>query len=131
MKKLIVGLVAAVMLAAGLVSASGTTASAAAYPGSCATTTSAIGLGPYKGKAKVFVRVLSNRCGKPKGKIDFTFVNKGNGNSLHFRRDYSGGERTYTFKSLNRGRYSALVTYLPPTGSMFKPSTNKTKVTVN
>lgn len=128
MKKLIVGMVATVMVAAGLVAASGTSASAAPYPGTVQTRTSAVGLGPFTGKAKVYVRVISD-SGKPKGTVNLTFVNRKSGASTSFNRDYGGSAKTYTF-DVNKGRYSVLVTFVPPDDSKWKPSTAKTKVRV-
>ena len=129
MKKLIIAMGAAVMVAAGLVAASGTTASAAPYPGTVRTSTSAVGLGPFKGVAKVYVRVISD-SGKPKGEVNFTFVNRKSGKSTSFSRGYDGRAKTYTF-DLNKGRYSVLVTFVPNEGSKWKPSTAKTRVKVN
>ncbi|WP_395690758.1 hypothetical protein [Nocardioides sp.] len=129
MKKFIIGLVATVMVAVGLVATSEVTASAAPYPGTVATSTSAVGLGPFRHKAKVFVRVISN-SGKPHGRLNFTFVNKKSGKVKSFSRQYGGGGHTYTFSPLKKGKYGVLVTFMPRNGSKWKPSTGKTHVKV-
>ena len=129
MKRFIVGVLAAVMVAAGLVATSEVTASAAPYPGTVKTSTSAVGLGPFKGKVKIYVRVISD-SGKPKGTLNFTLVNRKSGKTVSFNRQYDGSAHTYKQGDVKKGRYTVLVTFVPPDGSKWKPSTTKTRVTV-
>ncbi|MFJ9317616.1 hypothetical protein ACIRN4_25735 [Pimelobacter simplex] len=72
MKKLVLGLLAAVLLSAGLVAVQGTAAHAGPYPGTVATTTKAkVGkVGPGK-RAKLTVRVKAGAA-KPTGKVRVT-----------------------------------------------------------
>jgi hypothetical protein len=122
-------MVVAVMVAAGLVATSEVAATAAPYPGTVKTSTSAVGLGPFHGKAKIYVRVISD-SGRPKGRLDFTLVNRKSGMTVSFSRQYDGSAHTYTLGGVKRGRYTALVTFVPPDGSKWKPSTAKTRVKV-
>ena len=129
MKKLIVGLVATMMVTLGLVATSEVTATAAPYPGSVRTSTSAVGLGPFQGRAKVFVRVISP-SGKPKGALNFTFVNRKSGKTFSFNRNYGGSPHTFSFGGLAKGTYTVLVTFNPGSSSKWKASTSRTRVRV-
>lgn len=130
MKKLILGLLSAVLILGGLVATSEVTASAAPYPGTVKTKVIAAGIqGNHKGAAGVFVKVSSFGHGKPSGHLSFTFVNKRTGKVYSFGRSYDGAKKYY-FSGLKRGKYSISVLYSPPSGSKYKPSSAKAFVKV-
>lgn len=129
MKKLIVGMIAAALMTTGLVAAGQTAATAAPYPGTVATSTQAAGVTTRAPRAKVFVKVTSPE-GRPSGRLTFTFVRAKGGTTYTFGRSYQKKASTYTFGGLKPGRYTVLVSFVPPESSKYKPSNGKARVWV-
>lgn len=131
MKKLIVGMIAALLVMGGLVSATQTSASAAPYPGTVRTKTIAAGVHARPHHAIIYVKVTSYGHGAPTGHVSFTFVNKSNGKVYTFDRAYSGSPAKYHFGGLSAGTYAVSVVFTPPDGSKYKASAAKCGVKVS
>lgn len=132
MKKIVAGIIGAVVMTSGLtaVTASSADAGVAPYPGTVKTRTIAVGLRSKQPHvAKVFVKVTSYGNGKPTGRLEFTFVKRANGKNYTFSRGYDGVHR-YKFHGLQSGTYAAVVNFVPPDNSVYRPSSAKTRVTV-
>ncbi|MCD4533738.1 hypothetical protein LRP67_06555 [Nocardioides sp. cx-169] len=131
MKKLIVGLLAAFLMASGLVAFSGTSATAACPYTSCINTNTALG-GPAsvrKGKKATFnIKVTAKRgTAKPVGRIKVTIKKNGGGYSQVVNKSVSGARsvKAATRKLTKVGTYTVTVKYTPKAGSVFKASTKK------
>ncbi|WP_139977444.1 Ig-like domain repeat protein [Nocardioides litoris] len=139
MKRLVLGLLATLLVAAGLVSASSTPASAACPYTNCIQT-SLNSEGPRvirqgkKATIKVGVRAAGNVY--PTGTVRFTVYKKGQRGSIFQRtKNVSPAERyvsrtRFTTPRLSPGTYTIRMRYTPTAGSVFKVSTNKRTLTV-
>jgi hypothetical protein len=132
MKKMIIGLFSAVLMAAGLVGVSGGSASAACtvYAGCVDTKTKASGPDSVEKGLKALV------CGKVKvkgsnadatGRLKFNVTRNRGGYSFQRGVDYSGGKVCIkTSKLTKTGGFSVTVKYKPTAGSAFNPSNDDT-----
>jgi hypothetical protein len=127
MKKFTTGVIVAIFMAAGLVAAAGTTATAGdPYPGSVPTQTTAT----YKAVVKhchhqegeVSVTAAGNAM--PTGRLRFTFTHAGGSPSHSKTVPYHGGVVRYRSSAglCTRGRWTMTVTYLPRPGSIYQSS---------
>ncbi|MDP3892488.1 hypothetical protein [Nocardioides sp.] len=127
MKKFLATAVATVFVASGLVALAGTSASADPYPGTVPTNTVAKAKNRKVGQ-KVVVRVAVTAPGnvKPTGRVDIVVKRKIKGTFVVLRtvtRNYSGDAKTYKAgKVRKRGKYRAVVKFVPPETSMFQRS---------
>ena len=126
MKKLLVGLIAAILMAGGLVATTSVSAQAAPYPGTVKTMTKASSQ-PAKARHASIKVSLSSKSGKPKGNLTFTFVNKKTGKSVSFKKGAKSGAFSFGLKP---GNYTVTVRFIPKKGSKWKPSSSKTSVKV-
>lgn len=117
MKKLIVNLLAAVLMAAGLVGVSGSTANAACpqYTGCATTSTTAnAGVGPAR-RANIRARVAAAGV-TPKGTVLIRVINRRTGrvvfSTSRWLRD---GRASVATQQLRRGPYKAVISYNPGT----------------
>jgi hypothetical protein len=130
MKKLIVSLLVAFLMAAGLVAASGSAASAARcpYTGCIPTDTSGKAIDVRKpGKVRTTFRVGTNGNVVPKGAVKI--VIKGNGVYRSKVVRYPGTNRA-SFRGLPRGSFQVFMKFIPARGSAFGRSAQTTVVTV-
>lgn len=127
MKKFVVGLIAALMVAAGLVAVSGASASAKACPyGGCLPTYTFIDA-PAKvarhHKATICVRVGSQGNGHPKGKVTVKVVRSNGGFKFVDTKRYSGGRECFTTPKLHkRGDYNVNAIFDRKPGSRWQDS---------
>ncbi|MBZ5738481.1 hypothetical protein [Nocardioides mangrovi] len=129
MKKLLIGLIAALLMSGGLV-ATATTADAAPYPGSVKTKTSAKALGARPGHARIKVKISSSKGSKdPQGTVVFVFVNKRTGATKRFFYSASDGP-VYSFSGLRAGRYVVSIKFKAKEGSKWKDSSDSVSLRV-
>lgn len=132
MKRLIIGLIAAVMMCAGLVGVSSTSANATCPYTGCVKTKTKVTVpnAPVKKghKAKVCVRVTTNGNGTPKGRVTATVVKKSDGALMWSRtKQYKGGKLCFTTpKLMKKGEYSARGVFAPYSSSVFGSSRGST-----
>ena len=129
MKKLIVGLLASFMVAAGLVAFSGTPATAACpYTACIATTTKATVPARVRPKraATITVRVTPARSGNAAVRGSLTVTVKGPRYSKVIRTSYTGAaKRVRTTRLVRKGRYTVTAKFTPPANSIYKGSTSR------
>ena len=117
MTKLISGLIAAVMTAAGLVAFSGSTAQAdPPYPGTVPTYCSASSMHPTKvhNKPRVRFRAWTAGNGVPRGTVRFRVWRKGNVVRTSYRWYHGPGVQRYRLARLHRpGRYRVVARINP------------------
>jgi hypothetical protein len=131
MKKLIVGLLASFMVAAGLVAFSSTPATAACPYTACIKTTTKVSV-PAKIKvrrnATVSFRVAPARSGNAavRGSVTVTVKRDGGGFSKVIRTSYTGGtKRVRTPRLTKTGRYGVRVVFTPARNSIYKASVGR------
>ena len=131
MKKLIAGLFAAVLTTAGLVSVSGTAASAAPYPGTVKTQPTAVAPKTVKAGKKLTVKVaVKAGATKAKGQVIVT-VKLGKKTVSKTTKAYKGKAVKVSSKKLKKaGKYTVTISFKPAKGSVYKASkvTKKFKV---
>ncbi|WP_148611827.1 Ig-like domain repeat protein [Nocardioides rubriscoriae] len=128
MKKLFAGLLAAFLLTAGLVAATGSPAQAACgnpqYPACFETktglTVSPTGNGPARRTFKATVRAVGTTA-RPVGTVTFRFKRVGGGVSFATRTLGSTGRVTITRK-FKPGKYNVTATFTGKNGSIFDDS---------
>lgn len=123
MKKMIIGLFAAILMSAGLVSFAGTSAQAACpYTGCVATTTKVSAPNSVKKGAKVTVSVkIASGNAKPTGKVTVTIKKKGF--SFSKTVNYTGSKVSVTSSKLKKsGTYKVSVSFSPKAGTVYKGS---------
>lgn len=131
MKKLIVGLLAAFLMAAGLVAVSGTTSTAAPrcpYNNCTTTNTSGKAVSPGNSRrVRVNYRVRTQGNVVPRGSVKV--IIKGNGvfRTLTFRYP---GKSAVNFGKLPRGSYQVTIKFIPGRNTTFARSSQSTVVTV-
>ncbi len=129
MKKFLVGLIAALMVAAGFVAFSGTAANAKACPyGGCLPTYTFIDA-PNKvvknHRARICVRVGSQGNGAPKGKVTIRVVRSTGGYRFIDTKSYEGGNKCFTTTKLRKlGDYSVKAIFDRKPGSRWQDSDN-------
>ncbi|WP_395657299.1 hypothetical protein [Nocardioides sp.] len=133
MKRLIIGLIASVMMCAGLVGVSTGSASASCPYTGCVETNTKVTVpnAPVKKgkKAKVCVRVTTPGSGQPKGRVTATV----DGPGLHWSRtkQYKGGQVCFTTRKINKkGTYSARGIFSPYSSTPFGGSRGETSFQV-
>ena len=122
MKKLIAAIAALVMMALGLVAASGNVTAQAGYePDSVPTQCKVASPHVKQGKrAKTTVNVTSNSDVQETGKVTITWSKRGGGFSKSKTYSYSG-KKTYTGPVMNkRGEYNSKVKFNPAPQSIHK-----------
>lgn len=114
MKKLFVGLLATLMMSAGLVALTGSTASAATcnlrYTACIATVVNNVKVNPkrkrgFRGGATVKFSVKTRGNATPRGSVTVTAVNKRGGYNQSRTLGYAGGIKTVKFSGMENGRY--------------------------
>ena len=125
MKRLIVGLISALLMTAGLVGVSQVPASACPYTGCVPTTTrvtvpnAPVARGT---RAKVCVRVTTPGSGVPQGRVTATVLGN-NGWMWSATKKYRGGQICFTSRKIKRaGEYSARGIFSPFSSSPFGSS---------
>lgn len=128
MKKFVVSLVAALLVAAGAVVVSGATASARAcqFYGGCPHTYSQVDV-PKKvlrhHRATICVKVTTQGNGKPKGRVTVKVVRASGGFSWVDTKGYDGGRVCFTTPKLHkRGGYSIAETFDRKPGTRWRDS---------
>lgn len=129
MKRLIIGLISAVLMAAGLVGVSGSSASAVCPYTGCVKTSTAVTVpnSPVTkgGKAKICVSVKTAGNGAPKGRVGVSVKRTKGGYSFVNNKKYSGGQVCFKSTTLNRaGRYAVRASFFPGANTSFGPSKN-------
>ena len=127
MKKLISVLFATVVMAAGLVVATGGSASANCTPSqysgcvSTKTTVSARSFVPKGSKATVCAKVRATGSNAtPSGRVSFTVSRNRGGYSFSSSKSFSGSKVCVTTSKLKKsGGYTVTATYKSPAGSIF------------
>ena len=131
MKKLIAALFAAVLMAAGLVVATGSTASANCDPstqyGGCTRTVTKAQVPDVAAqgeRARICARVNAvNSNAKPEGRVIFKINRKGGGYFEKQAVAYEGGKTCITTRVLNRkGKYLVVAKFQSDAGSTFTNS---------
>lgn len=123
MKKFAASVIVALLMCAGLVAASSTTASARPYIPEIRTSCNATSQGTVnknqRPKLRVAVRAQgSNRT--PRGTIKINYVRLNGGKRVSYQRAYSGSPIVYDFPPLRKpGRYRVVIRYNPPGTSPF------------
>ena len=138
MKKLIATTVVAVMMAAGLVVASGGVASAGCSPSQYAgcfktrTSVTATKKVPRGTRATICVTVtLASGSGTPNGTVLMSIKKKGSTSSVRRQIDYYGGKTCMVTRRLNKkGKYHVTALYRSPAGSVFYDSLGRTSFKV-
>jgi hypothetical protein len=130
MKKLIVGLLASFMVAAGLVAFSSTPATAACPYTACIATTTTANAAAVKVRrpATVTVRVKAARSGNTpvRGSLTVTVKRVGGGFSKVIRSSYTGSAKKVRTPRLNKkGRYTVVVRFTPARNSIYKASNGR------
>ncbi|TIC79447.1 hypothetical protein [Nocardioides sp. GY 10127] len=130
MKKLIVGLLMAVLMSAGFVATTATTANAACPYTNCkATKTHVVSAkSPKAGKLVVKAKVTSAAKAKIVGKLVIT-ITKG-GKTKKKTVAYTGSAKTVSWTGLAKGKWKVTVTFTPKSGSVYKSSSASKTVTV-
>lgn len=128
MKKLIIGLFAAILMSAGLVAFSGSTATADPYPGTVDTTTQTNANNVRQGrKATVRTDVFTAGNGTPKGHLDIVVKRDAGGFVFRTTRWYDGTtDVVQTPKLKKKGRYTVSARFDARDGSVFKNSSDST-----
>ena len=133
MKRLIIGLISALLMTVGLVGASQVPASACPYTGCVSTNTRVtVPNAPVKKgtRAKVCVRVTTPGSGVPKGRVTAT-VKGTNGWMWSATKKYRGGQVCFTSRKIKRvGTYSARGIFSPFSSSPFGSSRGSTSFQV-
>jgi len=128
MKKYLSGLIAALMMAAGLVAFSGQSAQAACgdqYTPCVATKTKASAKPVDSSKKPVVeVKVTANGNVKPVGVVEITV------NGKTYKANYKGGTIDVKLPKLKPGKYNVTIKFTPAKVGNFKASTAKTTLTV-
>jgi len=134
MKKLVAASVGVLVMSAGLVASTGTAAQADPYPGTVATTTTAVSA------AKVKRNRTANVCGKvtvtsgtgtPVGTLTITVTRKSGGFSQSDSFNYAGGTVCLRTKKLKKlGKYVGEVAFTAKAGTVFKSSSDSTRFKV-
>lgn len=127
MKRLIIGLISAVLMTGGLVGVSESANAVCPYTGCVETRThvSVPNAPVRKGhKATVCVRVSTSGNGTPRGRVTATV--KGPGLHWSRTRQYTGGAVCFTTRKIRKtGQYSARGIYSPYQSTPFKSSRGK------
>ena len=125
MKRLIIGLISAVLMAGGLVGVSESAHAVCPYTGCVSTNTRVtVPNAPVKKgtRAKVCVRVTTPGSGVPKGRVTAT-VKGTNGWMWSATKKYRGGQICFTSRKIKRaGEYSARGIFSPFSSSPFGSS---------
>lgn len=128
MKKFAASVIVALLMCAGLVAASSTTASAAPYPQPVRTSTNATSQGTVNRFERPSLRVnvrprgATNRT--PRGTVTVNYVRRNGGKRVSYTRGYNG-PTVYSFPALRRpGAYFVVVRYNPGGNSVFKASSD-------
>ena len=137
MKKFVVGLIAALMMAAGLVAVSGASANAKAcgtYGSDCFRTYSHV-YAPDKvvrhHRATICVKVTTQGNGTPKGRVTVKVVRANGGFKWVDTKPYNGGKVCFTTPKLHKlGGYVIAETFDRKPGSRWKDSDNRAGFTV-
>jgi hypothetical protein len=131
MKKLIVGLLASFLVAAGLVAFSSTPATAACPYTACIATSTKVSV-PAQVKvrrnATVSIRVAPARSGNAavRGSLAVTVKRVGGGYTKVIRASYTGSTKRVRTPRLNKkGRYNVTVRFTPARNSIYKASTGR------
>ena len=131
MKKLIIGLLAAFLMSAGLVTVSSTSATAACPYTNCIATKTTL-TGPKSitaGKSATFTATVdavgSNAV--PKGKFTFRLTGPGGFKVTKVASVDADGKVKFTTKVNKAGKYKAAVSYTSPTNSVFKNSASSVR----
>ena len=128
MKKYLGSLIAAIMMAAGLVAFTGTTATAACpYTGCIETSTRVTAQNPVERfhRAHIDVKVTTGGNGVPKGRVTIFVRRALGGYKFTDSMVYTGGEVTFTTTKLAKlGKYIATVRFDRKAGSAFTDSDN-------
>jgi hypothetical protein len=140
MKKLIIGLFAALLMATGFVSFTSTSASAACpYTGCIDTDVKIISSSDSidRGTAPSFkVKVTTDGNPKPKGTIKIVCTKpktkRSGARYASVSYDYNGGTKTFDGPVLRKvGRWTCTVKFIPNGGSVYARSSSSTKVRVH
>ena len=128
MKRLVVGLLFAVLTVGGLVGISTPSATADPYPGTVQTSVviqakKKVAQG-RRGKVKISVTASGNA--RPTGNVRVIIRKVGGGYKLRLNVSYNGGiVKVKTSRLKKPGRYKVKVKYLPPANSVFTKSKGK------
>lgn len=131
MKRLIIGLISALLMTAGLVGVSSTSASAVCPYTGCVKTATKVTVpnSPVKKgkKAKVCVSVKTDGNGNPRGRVGIIVKRTNGGYSFLNNKPYSGGKVCFkTTKIKKTGRYVVRATFSPGASTPFGASKNST-----
>jgi hypothetical protein len=116
---------AALLICAGLVAGSTTAAQADPYPGTVRTSTAISGKTVIKLGKRAVVKVRVSAAGnpRPRGKVKLTVDPQRGGVTFSLTKAYVGNRVTFRTPTLmKRGAYTLTAKYIPPSGSVFKPS---------
>ena len=134
MKKIVAGVFASSMLAAGLVGGStGSAVAAEPYPGSVKTFTqvSAPDELDRGDRARICVKVTSNGNGRPEGKVTIRVIRSKGGFKFVDLEKYDGGKVCFRTPKLKmRGNYIVKAIFDRKAGSVWKDSDNRTEFRV-
>ncbi|MCH1866005.1 hypothetical protein [Nocardioides sp. CFH 31398] len=123
MKKFAASVIVALLMSAGLVAASSTTASAAPYPPRFETSCNATSQGSVNRFERPSLRVNVRPRGtnrSPRGTVTVNYVRREGGKRVSYTRGYNG-PTVYSFPALRRpGRYYVVIRYNPGANSVFK-----------
>jgi hypothetical protein len=126
-KRLIAGIVAALLICAGLVAGSTTAAQADPYPGTVRTSTSLSGKSVIRLGKRAVVKVKVSTAGntRPRGKVRLIVKPRRGGATFSVTKMYVGNRVTFrTPKLKKRGAYTLTAKFLPPPRSVFRPSSS-------
>lgn len=128
MQKIFSAIIVAVMMAAGLVAASGSTAGAAECPyGGCFATSTRIDTpeGVTRGeRARIRVKVTSAGNGAPQGQVTITVRRRTGGYFFRDSKNYDGGWVRFRTTRLPRGKFIVRAAFDRQPGSVWKDSDN-------
>ncbi len=131
MKRLIVGMIAGLLMFAGLAAVSAESANAVCPYTGCVKTATQVRVtnAPVKQgqKARVCVRVITAGNGTPTGRVSIAVTRTNGGYKYFDSKNYRGGQTCFKTSSIQkRGRYIVLAKYQPGARTIFGASNNST-----